>query len=303
VSDKLLDINISHTLNTASGILPMEIDLSVPVGSILAVTGQSGSGKTTFLRQLAGLAQPQSGYIQHADIVWFDNKAGINVPVQQRNIGFVFQDYALFPHLTVKQNLLFVLKKGEDDSTVHDLLKAVDLEQLADRKPHQLSGGQQQRVALARALVRKPDVLLLDEPLSALDHSMRGNLQDLLLKFHREFGFTMIIVTHDLAEIFRMADQVAVFDNGKITSRGTPSEVYMPKQTDSNDTAIYGEVISIEPMQDHLLVHALINHKIHRFELPLSQLSVIQPGVSFTIPFHLDTTKFQVIDDRSATDL
>ena len=295
MSDKLLDINISHTLHTASGILPMEIDLSVPVGSILAVTGPSGSGKTTFLRQLAGLAHPRSGYIQHADIAWFNNKTGINVPVQQRNIGFVFQDYALFPHLTVKQNLLFALEKGEENSIVNDLLNAVDLEQLAERKPHQLSGGQQQRVALARALVRKPDLLLLDEPLSALDHSMRGNLQDLLLKFHREFGFTMIIVTHDLAEIFRMADQVAVFDNGKITSHGTPSEVYVPKQADSNDIVIYGEVISTEPMQNHLLVHALINHKIHRFELPLSQASVIQPGASFTIPYHFDATKFRLI--------
>lgn len=273
----------------------MEIDLSVTVGSILAVTGPSGSGKTTFLRQLAGLAHPQSGYIKHADIVWFDNKAEINVPVQQRNIGFVFQDYALFPHLTVKQNLLFALEKGKENSIVNDLLNAVDLEQLAERKPHQLSGGQQQRVALARALVRKPDLLLLDEPLSALDHSMRGNLQDLLLKFHREFGFTMIIVTHDLAEIFRMADQVAVFDSGKIVSRGTPSEVYMAEQADSNDIAIYGEVISTEPMQDHLLVHALVNHKIHRFELPLSQASVVQTGCSFTIPYHFDVNKIRII--------
>jgi molybdate transport system ATP-binding protein len=299
----MLDINLSHTLNTANGILPMEIALSIPVGSILAVTGPSGSGKTTFLRQLAGLVQPQAGVITHNNVAWFDDKNRIDTPVQKRNIGFVFQDYALFPHLTVKQNLLFALDKGASNSIVDDLLRAVNLEQLADRKPYQLSGGQQQRVALARALVRKPDVLLLDEPLSALDHSMRGNLQDLLLTFHREFGFTMIIVTHDLAEIFRMADQVAVFDNGKIVSRGTPAEVYMSQKTDIKDVVLYGEVITTETLQDYVLVHALINHKMHTLELPVNQASGLQPGSSFTIPYHFDATKIQLIDNYRATDL
>lgn len=296
MSDKQLDIDIRHTLNTANGILPMEISMTVPLGSVLAVTGPSGSGKTTFLRQLAGLSEPQHGHIRHNNLTWFDQIARINLPVQKRNIGFVFQDYALFPHLTVEQNLLFALENGGDSDVVYQLLKAIDLDQLANRKPHQLSGGQQQRVALARALVRKPDLLLLDEPLSALDSSMRGNLQDLLLQFHREYGFTMIIVTHDLAEIFRLADQLVVLDHGKIVSHGTPAEVYMPKQVANSPIPVYGEVISVTYKENYWLVSALINHKIHLLELPISESREIKPGDSFTIPYLLDTTQIQLFD-------
>jgi molybdate transport system ATP-binding protein len=295
VSEELLEIDISHSLHTASGVLPMEVSISFPVGSILAVTGPSGSGKTTLLRQIAGLAKLDTGYIGFKDSEWLNTESRVNVPVQQRSIGFVFQDYALFPHLTVEENLRFALSKGADDAIVNELLNAVHLKELAKRKPNQLSGGQQQRVALARALVRKPDVLLLDEPLSALDASMRENLQELLLSFHQKFGFTMIIVTHDLSEIFRLADHVAVLKDGKLESFGTPSEVYIKQRHDKHHLSLYGEVISRTVSMDTIRIHALINYKMHIFDLSENEAQELHPGKHFTISYHPDHRTIQPV--------
>ncbi|TDE12950.1 ABC transporter ATP-binding protein [Dyadobacter psychrotolerans] len=264
----------------------MEISLSVPVGSILAVTGPSGSGKTTFLRQLAGLAQPRSGHIKFGEQLWLNTESAFNLPVQNRRIGFVFQDYALFPHWSVRANLSFALDKGAGREVIDELLQAVDLVELADRKPHQLSGGQQQRVSLARALVRKPDLLLLDEPLSALDHSLRASLQDLLLRFHRKFGFTMIIVTHDLGEIFRLSNQVIIIEDGKILKQGTPAEVYLSDQDISEGIIIYGEVLSCQKQKENLLLRALIGQHIKEIYVPLHMADDLLPGKSFALRYN-----------------
>ena len=273
----------------------MYLSLLIPIGSIVAVTGPSGSGKTTFLRQLAGLIQPESGHIQYGEELWLNTKSAFNLPVQKRRTGFVFQDYALFPHLSVRENLSFALDKGADKKVIDELLQAVGLVQLADRKPHQLSGGQQQRVALARALVRKPNLLLLDEPLSALDHSMRTDLQDLLLKFHRELGFTMIIVTHDLGEIFRLANQVIVIENGKIVKQGTPARVYLSDQDISGDIIIYGEVLFCEQRKDSLYLNALIGQNIKELHLPLQMAADLQPGKSFALRYDPATADVMLI--------
>jgi len=296
VSDNLLDVQISHTIETSNGKLPMEISLQIQQGSILAVTGPSGAGKTTLLRQLAGLVHPDSGRIIFGKNVWFDSFSNTYIQTQKRNIGFVFQDYALFPHLTVRQNLAYGLEKNSPPQIVDELLAEIDLIQLGDRKPFQLSGGQQQRVALARALVRKPDLLLLDEPLSALDHSMRGSLQDLILKFHQRLGFTMIIVTHDLGEIFRLAAQVAIIEDGMITKQGTPSEVYLPNDETNNDLITYGEVLSFERKENFMFVRALIQQKVQELKLPLHFTSEIQVGKSFVLNYSVDKADFRLID-------
>jgi molybdate transport system ATP-binding protein len=295
VSEELLEIDITHSLHTANGILPMEVSISLPVGSILVVTGPSGSGKTTLLRQLAGLANPQAGYICFKESVWLDSESRIRIAVQDRNIGFVFQDYALFPNLTVKENLSFALPKGDDPGIINELIHAVGLQELVHRKPHQLSGGQQQRVALARALVRKPDLLLLDEPLSALDATMRKNLQDLLLAFHQKFGFTMIIVTHDVGEIFRLADYVVILNEGKIDSYGTPAKVYMTHQQTTNES-LFGEVLSLTTTDKSVRIHAFINYKMHTFELSPEEARHLQPGTSFTISYNLDHGTIYPVD-------
>ena len=274
----------------------MEISVSILEGSILAVTGPSGAGKTTLLRQIAGLVRPQNGHIQYQGKLWLDTNSKINLPTQKRNIGFVFQDYALFPHLTVRENLAFGLEKGTDAAIVEELIDSIELRQLADRKPYQLSGGQQQRVALARALVRKPDLLLLDEPLSALDHSMRGNLQELILKFHQQYGFTMIIVTHDLGEIFRLANQVIVLENGKIMRQGTPSQIYLPDENTVNDLVLYGEVLTSVIYPDHILVRALIQQNIQELKLPLHMEPNFHPGRSFALRYALNMADITLID-------
>ena len=296
MSDNLLDISIRHTLQTAHGILPMEISLRAGRGSIVAITGPSGAGKTTLLRQIAGLVTPDFGHIIFGQDVWQDTSHKIFLSPQLRTIGFVFQDYALFPNLTVKENLNFALKKGENTDIVDELLASVELTQLSNRKPHQLSGGQQQRVALARALVRQPDLLLLDEPLSSLDHTMRLRLQEYLLKLQRQQGFTMLIVSHDLGEIFRMAHQVLVLENGKIIKQGSPSEVYVPENINNEELTIYGEVLTCTEYSDHLIVSALIQQSVRKLRLPLHWLSKMSPGQSFVLYTAMESPHIELIN-------
>jgi len=295
VSDKLLDISIRHSLQTASGILPMDIVFSAPKGSITAITGPSGAGKTTLLRQISGLITPDSGKIRFGNDVWLNTSVNFSISPQHRSIGFVFQDYALFPHLSVRENLLFALEKNSDKKIVDDLLNAVELTQLSERKPHQLSGGQQQRAALARALVRKPDLMLLDEPLAALDHHMRRRLQEYLLNLQQEHGFTMIIVTHDLGEIFRMAHQVIVIENGQIINQGTPSEVYLPKHQTDEQLVLFGEVLTCTVFDNHLLVTALIQQAVRTIKLPLQWQPDMSPGRAFALRYSLDIPEIELI--------
>ncbi|MFN8125539.1 MAG: ABC transporter ATP-binding protein [Candidatus Nanopelagicales bacterium] len=202
-----------------------DVDLDVTDGEFLTLLGPSGSGKTTVLRMIAGFELPTSGTIELAgtdvtDTAPFD-----------RDINTVFQDYALFPHMTVQQNVEYGLRvakvpKAQRRERAQEALAAVRLTGMADRKPHQLSGGQRQRVALARALVNRPKVLLLDEPLGALDLKLREQMQIELKDIQRQVGITFIFVTHDQEEALTMSDRIAVFDNGSIEQIGTPEEVY-----------------------------------------------------------------------------
>jgi molybdate transport system ATP-binding protein len=295
VSDSFLDIHIKHSLQTVHGIMPMEIELTLQKGQMLAITGPSGAGKTTLLRQIAGLITPENGSIICDGKIWLDNATNQNVAPQFRNIGFVFQDYALFPHLSVRENLLFGLKKGGDQQIVSDLLEATELTQLANRRPAQLSGGQQQRVALARALVRKPGLLLLDEPFAALDYDMRYHLQDILLKFHQQHHLTTMIVTHDIGEIFRLADQVAIVQNGKITKQGAPAQVYAGETSKTGDFVIFGEVLSCIRQDDILIVTALVENKVRQLTLPPDLEAEMTPGNTFTLHYPMDTAQIMLI--------
>lgn len=179
------------------------------------------------------------------DSVWLDTKRSIFLPPQQRSIGFVFQDYALFPNMTVRKNLAYALNDPRDTSFIDELLEITGLRELANRLPATLSGGQQQRVALARALVRKPDLLLLDEPLSALDHHMRRKLQDTIVELQQRYQFTLILVSHNLAEIFKLTDSVAMLSKGVISNRGSLSEVFIGKKL-SGKYKFEGEILQIE---------------------------------------------------------
>ncbi|ELW9008277.1 ATP-binding cassette domain-containing protein, partial [Campylobacter upsaliensis] len=175
--------------------------------------GESGAGKTTLLRILAGLITPQKGFIRIGDEIWLDLKRGINLSPQKRSLGFVFQDYALFPNMSVRENLAYAT---QNQRKIDELLELIGLKELANSRPKELSGGQAQRVALARALAKEPKILLLDEPLSALDFKMRSHLQEELLKILKHFKTTALLVSHDLAEIYRLSARVLQLSDGKI---------------------------------------------------------------------------------------
>jgi putative spermidine/putrescine transport system ATP-binding protein len=202
-----------------------DISIDIRRGEFVTLLGPSGSGKTTTLLMIAGFESPSSGVIE------LDSHDLTLSKPYQRNIGMVFQNYALFPHMTARQNVLFPLQmrrfpKHEINARAEAMLTLVGLRGLADRYPRELSGGQQQRVALARGLVFNPDVLLLDEPLGALDKNLREQMQVEIKRIHRELGITMIYVTHDQTEAMTMSDRVAVFSNGRLAQVGTPLDVY-----------------------------------------------------------------------------
>ncbi|WP_460126325.1 ABC transporter ATP-binding protein [Pseudomonas sp. S2_C03] len=201
------------------------IALDIKDGEFLTFLGSSGSGKSTTLSMLAGFETPTSGEIL------VEGKSLVNVPPHKRDIGMVFQRYSLFPHLSVRDNIAFPLAVRKLDSAererrVDAMLKLVQLEQFAHRRPSQLSGGQQQRVAIARALVYEPRILLMDEPLGALDKKLREDLQDELRQLHRRLGITIVYVTHDQEEAMRLSQRIAIFSHGKIVGLGSGYDLY-----------------------------------------------------------------------------
>jgi putative spermidine/putrescine transport system ATP-binding protein len=200
------------------------LDLEVPAGSLTAILGPSGSGKTTLLRLLAGFERPDLGTISVAGKI-VDGES-VHIHPERRQIGYVPQEGGLFPHLTVQANVAFGLPRAARRRGVGELLEMVGLSGLERRYPHQLSGGQQQRVALARALITRPKVLLLDEPLSALDPFLRGAMREELKRLQRELGISFIHVTHSQEEALALADLVVVMDHGRIAQHGTPREIF-----------------------------------------------------------------------------
>lgn len=215
----MIKINIQKALHGSSGDMMLDVDLSVKEGEFIALMGESGSGKTTLLRILAGLEKAE-GEISVHETVWLGAKK--KLPPQQREIGFVFQDYALFDNMTVEENLLFV---NEDKDLASKLLEMTELKTLSERNVQGLSGGQKQRVSLCRAMMKKPKLLLMDEPLSALDPAMRINLQEEILKLHKTFGTTTIMISHDADASHYLADRILVMKEGLIALDGSVEEV------------------------------------------------------------------------------
>lgn len=198
---------------------------------MLALVGHSGSGKTTLLRCIAGLETPDEGTIRLGDRAVFSSREGINVPTEKRNLGLIFQSYALWPNMTAERNVAYPLRRrrvaeSEIRERVGRYLELVGCGHLGDRYPHELSGGQQQRIALARALVYEPEVVLFDEPLSNLDTSLREHLRAQIREIQRRVGFTGVYVTHDQGEAFYVGDRVAILGEGRLVQFGTPDEIY-----------------------------------------------------------------------------
>ena len=267
----MIEIAIHKPLSGANGAMQLNVNTTIESHSFVAITGKSGSGKTTLLRVLAGLEKAEGSICVDGEI-WQD--ANTFIPPQKRQIGFVFQDYALFENMTVLENLLYVTK---DTQLAHHLLELTQLTQLQNRHPHTLSGGQKQRVAIARAMMKKPKLLLLDEPLSALDSAMRATLQNELLTLHKEFGTTTLMVSHDPSEIYKMCAHVLVLENGAIIQSGAPKEVLLRMQG-SQKFSFRGEIVAIERVDVLYVGIVAIGQQLVEVVLSHSQAQSLQTG-------------------------
>lgn len=258
----------------SQGPFELQVRCAIARGQLSVLCGASGAGKTTLLRMLAGLAHPDDGYIKVDGETWFNSREKVCVPPQKRSVGLVFQNYALFPSMTVRRNLEFAAGRRKD-RRVEMLLEMVELEELQYRYPEELSGGQQQRVALARALIRQPKILLLDEPLSALDEAMRCKLQQEILRLHKELGLTTILVSHDRAEILRMADQVLALHDGQLTFEGPPVDSFHDDLT-GYSSHLQGEVVNMFSENGYIAVIAATGEGRLRVEIRLNERQLRQ---------------------------
>ncbi|MFA6137209.1 MAG: ATP-binding cassette domain-containing protein [Sulfurimonas sp.] len=234
----MIELSLQKKLQGSHGAMNLDVNLEIKEHDFVALAGKSGSGKTTLLRILAGLEEAL-GEIKVSDTIWQNNS--FHMPTQKREIGFVFQDYALFTNMSVLENLLFVAK---DKKLASHLLELTELTELQNRLPNTLSGGQKQRVALCRSLMKRPKILLMDEPLSALDMEMRNKLQSDILTLHKEFGTTSIMVSHDPSEIYKLANRVVMLSHGKIIQDGTPKEVLLQTKG-SQKFSLKGELLDV----------------------------------------------------------
>jgi molybdate transport system ATP-binding protein len=217
-----------HVRLYQAGPIPLDVELSCGENELLALVGPSGAGKSTVLRTIAGLYRPLQGKIACGSVVWFDTASGINLPPHIRPVGLVFQSYALFPHMTALRNVMTAcghLSNDEREAKARALLGLVHLQGLEDRRPASLSGGEQQRVAVARALAREPNVLLLDEPFSAVDRRTRRRLHRELAELRKTVHIPIVLVTHDLDDAVALSDRMCVLDRGETLQAGLPDEL------------------------------------------------------------------------------
>lgn len=257
----MIKLNFSKKLLGAEGTFNLTINEEILKEKLSILFGKSGAGKSTILRILAGLMKPDSGEIAVDGEVWFSSAKKIDLSPQKRSIGFVFQDYALFPNMSVLGNLLYALDDKSDKKLVDEILELTELTSLKDLKPQFLSGGQQQRVAVARALVRRPKILLLDEPLSALDFAMRAKLQDEFLNIQHKLKTTTLLVTHDISEVYKLGDFVYELQNGNVLNRGTPSEIFGGVGI-SGKFKFNGEIVAITKSDILYIVSVLVDNEV-----------------------------------------
>ncbi|EDO7411553.1 TPA: sulfate/molybdate ABC transporter ATP-binding protein [Campylobacter jejuni] len=259
----MIKIDIKLPINTAKGKKQLELNTCLKANEITAIFGESGVGKTTLLKIITGLIKPEFGRIEVGDELWLDTQKNINLAIQKRKIGFVFQDYALFPNMSVKENISYAATSKQK---VEELLSLMNLENLAKIYPKNLSGGQAQRVALARALAREPQILLLDEPLSALDFKMRSFLQDELVKILQHFKITTLLVSHDLAEIYKLSHRILELKNGKII-KDFPKNEFFTHSNISAKLRLSATLLEIKKSDILVVLTLLLNQDIIKITL------------------------------------
>jgi len=267
----MIKVQLKKNLHGSSGKIELDVDIEIKKKEFLAISGVSGSGKTTLLRILAGL-EDAGGEINVFGDSWLSSKE--KLPTQDRGIGFVFQDYALFANMSVEKNLLYVKK---DKTLANHLLELTGLSELKNRMPNTLSGGQKQRVSLCRALMNKPKILLMDEPLSALDPAMRIKLQQDILTLHKEFETTTIMVSHDPSEIYRLASRMITLNDGKIIQDSTPKELLL--QTKGSQKFTFGgELLDIIKADVIFIAVVAIGQQIVEVVLDANEAKIFKIG-------------------------
>lgn len=263
-------IDLFHSFSTLQGMQKIEVNLQIPLGEFVSISGISGSGKTTFLRLISGLIQPQNGTICWGEQVWHDTKTKQCIPPQERNIGMVFQDYALFPNMNTLDNIIFACKEKVEKKYLQSIIDTLGLDNYLTRYPLQLSGGQQQRVAIARALISKPALLLLDEPFSALDETLKKTVQSFIYEIHQHNSMTTLVVSHQISEIKPYAHRFLHFENEKLTDYA---------YDEKNNFTVQGIIISKEMSASEMSqVTLLYDGKTYQSPFPSSELERLNIG-------------------------
>jgi molybdate transport system ATP-binding protein len=272
----MIKLKFDKALIAPGGTLNLSIDCTINKGDFVSIYGPSGAGKTTLLRIIAGLIKPEAGLIAAGNNIWFDSQNKVNLKPQQRSVGLVFQDYALFPNMTIKENILYALGGSKTNTSVDEVVDLMNLNELLHRKPDTLSGGQKQRVAVARSLVKMPEILMLDEPMAALDNEMRQKIQNYLLEAHKKYNLTTILVSHDVGEIFKLSNSVIILEDGKILRQGPPADIFLNKEI-SGKFQFAGEVLSISKEDVIYIITILIDQQVVKVvaeESTASQLAI-----------------------------
>lgn len=273
----MIKLNVQKLLRTSSGTMQLDVGFTISKGELITLHGESGVGKTTLLKMLAGLITPDAGTIYVDGHCWFDSSQDSNLTPQRRGVGFVFQDYALFPNMSVRENLEFAQGKHQRPQQITELLEMMELTGLQNVKPAMLSGGQQQRVALARALAQRPDILVLDEPLAALDSKMRQRLQQFVIDVHQRYALTTILVSHDVSEILKLSDRVLELKEGRIVREARSKDFFAVHRT-SAKFSVTGEIVRIDVQGVVSILSIRVGQDIIRVVAELEESSSFAPG-------------------------
>lgn len=268
-------ISLFHQFSTLYGVQKIEANLNLDRGDFVSISGISGSGKTTFLKILSGLIQPVNGDIIFGDQRWLDTQRGFLLSPQKRKIGMVFQDYALFPNMNVLDNIKFAAGSELEESYLHDILDALGLTHLLTRFTYQLSGGQQQRVAIARAIISKPQLLLMDEPFSALDEALKKSVQSFIYEIHQKYFFTTLIVNHQISDIKAFSNKFLKFEEEKLVA-------YHPKM--EYDFTVEGIILSKES-SDLGMLRVTVSYNGNTYQIPMPAKEAGKLNVGDTMKF------------------
>ena len=257
----MIELNFKKLLKGPEGAMLLDIQQDIKIGDFTCIYGPSGAGKTSTLNIIAGLLDADQGTMKFNQTVWYNSNTKRTLPPRQRGIGYVFQEHALFPNMSVIQNLEFAQHPSSNKSLTEELIEIMGLGSLLNHKPDQLSGGQKQRVALARSITQEPKLLLLDEPLSSLDTGIRLKLQRFLKEIHNRLNLTTIMISHDVSEIIKLADTLWMIQTGKITKSGSPIRLFTSAKS-TGEFQFTGEIIAIEKQDIVYILTLLIDHDL-----------------------------------------